>query len=158
MRAFVPFIAGLILLAQPAAAQPAATRDTAGARAFVLSLYAAYHGEGPDFFGKQARQVFSPHLLALIRRDERLAHGEVGALDGDPICNCQDFTITATTVEVALTGPGRAQAIARFRNFGKPEVVRLDLVFVKGGWRVDNVHETGTPDLADYLEKHAGGR
>lgn len=154
MRASLLLAACAALLAAP----PALAQDAASAKAFVAGLYGAYHGQGPDVFGKLAKQVFSPRLLGLIRRDERLAHGEVGALDGDPICNCQDFEIKDVRVEAALSGPGRAQATARFRNFGKPQTVRLDLVAADGGWRIDNIHEEGTPDLADYLSKHAGGR
>jgi hypothetical protein len=153
MRALAPILAGLMAVALPAAAQ-----DAASAKAFLTALYASYHGDGPDIFGKQAAKVFSPRLRDLIRRDRELAHGEVGALDGDPVCNCQDFDIKAVRVDATLTGPGRAQATANFRNFGKPQVVRLDLVSVAGGWRIDNIHEDGTPDLALYLTKHAGGR
>lgn len=157
MRRSAPILAGFMALLASAPAALAAP-DAAGAQAFVAGLYAAYHGEGPNIFGKQATQVFSPRLLGLIRRDERLAHGEVGALDGDPICNCQDFEIEDVRVEATLSGPGQAQATARFRNFGKPQVVRLDLIAVGGGWRIDNIHEDGAPDLASYLRKHGGGR
>ena len=153
MRALAPILAGLMVIALPAAAQ-----DAASAKAFLTALYASYHGDGPDIFGKQASKVFSPRLRGLIRRDRELAHGEVGALDGDPVCNCQDFEIKDVSVEATLKGPGLAQATAKFRNFGKPEVVRLDLVAGAGGWRIDNIHEDGTPDLAAYLAKHAGGR
>ena len=141
------------------AATHAAGQDTRSASQFVTGLYGAYHGHGPDYLGAQAAEVFSPRLLKLIRRDQALAKGEVGALDGDPICNCQDFRLGAMVdVKVAMTRPGEAKATARFRNFGKPQAVRLDLVAVNGAWRVDNIHEDGTPDLVAYLQKHAGGR
>jgi hypothetical protein len=31
-------------------------------------------------------------------------------------------------------------------------------VVEKGGWRIDNIHTPDTPDLAAYLQAHAGGR
>ena len=38
----------------------------------------------------QPERVFAPPLLAAINEDARLANGEVGYLDGDPLCQCQD--------------------------------------------------------------------
>ena len=35
-------------------------------------------------------RYFAPQLMAAIKEDARLAHGEVGYVDGDPICQCQD--------------------------------------------------------------------
>jgi hypothetical protein len=134
-------------------------QDAGQARAFVLKLYGAYHGEGPDYLGRGAPKVFSPRLLALIRRDRALTRkGEVGALDGDPICDCQDFDISHVETTIAPTGPGRVQAIINFINLGRMATVRLDLISVRGAWRIDNIHATGIADLAAYLRQHAGGR
>ena len=148
-------VAAMVLLAAPTLA---VAQDGASARAFVERLYRAYHGDGPDYLGHRAKAVFTPRLIALIRRDAALAHGEVGALDGDPICDCQDFEITSVRAEIRLAGPGRAVAVVRFRNFKDPQTVTLDLVDAGHGWRIDNIHSKSTPDLADYLRKHAGGR
>jgi hypothetical protein len=155
MRTAIALAAALALAGQAAAAP-----NLASAQRFVETLYAAYKdkGDGPQYLGRQAPQVFSPPLLALIRRDQKLAHGEVGALDGDPICDCQDWRIRNVRVTVNVKGPDKAVAVARFVNTGEPQVVNLDLVVVKGAWRVDNVRTKDMPDLADYLRKHAGGR
>jgi Protein of unknown function (DUF3828) len=144
-----------VALAWPAAA---AAQDLASAQRFVEGLYGAYRGDGPQYLGRQAPKVFSPRLLALIRRDQALAHGEVGALDGDPICDCQDWDIKAVRVAVTPAGAGRAKAVATFRNTGDPVTIRLDLVATGQGWRVDNIHAKDTPDLVAFLRKHAGGR
>lgn len=153
--------AAAICLAVVAAAAPGvgAARDLASARAFVEGLYRGYHGDGPDYLGRQASRVFSPGLLALIRRDKALTpRGDVGALDGDPICDCQDFEITKVAVSVDAKGAGRATARARFLNFGEPQTVRFDLVAGPGGWRIDDIHSASTPSLARLLRRHAGGR
>jgi len=151
-------VAAALLGASPVAADVAA--DPAGeAKAFVVKLYGAYHGNGPDYLGRNAAQVFSPRLLALIRRDRALTpKGDVGALDGDPICDCQDFGISKLAVAVRPMTPDHAQATVRFVNLGTPETVRLDLVSGAAGWRIDNIHTRTTPDLAIYLQTHAGGR
>jgi hypothetical protein len=147
---------GALLAGAVASAQ---APDLASARAFVERTYRAYCRDCAVRFDREALRLFTPRLMALVRRDRRLTpRGEVGALDGDPICDCQDFDIRDVRVEVRPAGGGGAHAVARFRNLGAAQTVRLDLVATAAGWRIDNIHSPGTPDLADYLRKHAGGR
>ncbi len=146
-----------LLLAALALAPGASAQSLDDARAFVAGLYRAYaRSPEPDYLGPRARGVFSPRLLGLIRRDERNAHGEVGALDGDPICDCQDPDgIRLVDLDVTTAGPGRATARARVRFAGaRRETMILDLVTVRGRWRVDDVHTPDTPSLVRLL----GGR
>ena len=144
---------GIALLASPAAGQ-----DPGAAKAFVAGLYAAYgKPPGPDYLGRQAKDVFSPALLDLMRREA--AHtpkGEVGALDGDPICNCQDYEIRDVSVSVTMAGATSATAIVNFRNLGQAEAIGLDLVWAKGGWRVDDVHAKEMLSLVKLLEGSLG--
>lgn len=137
------------------AATPAAAQDIAQAKTFVEGLYAQYAREpGPDWTGKQAGQTFSPALLALIRADEaRTPPGDVGTLDGDPFCNCQDYRISRVAVTVAPTATGKATANVRFANFDQPQAVTLDLVWTGKAWRVDDIHADGTPSLAALLRE-----
>jgi hypothetical protein len=132
---------------------PAAAQDLDRAKAFVTGLYAAYGKEpGPDYTGKQAKQVWSPALLSLMRREAASApEGDVGALDGDPICNCQDYEITAVTVTVKATDTTKARADVFFLNLGRRQLVSLDLVLVGGRCRVDDVHSQGTSSLVGLL-------
>lgn len=147
--------AGLVV----AGAGPGRADDSATARQFVERLYGAYRGDGPDYLGRQAARVFSPRLRALLRRDRELTpKGEVGALDGDPICDCQDFEISRVSVTAEAVRPHRARATAHFLNAGRRTTVRFDLVATADGWRIDNIHSPSTPDLAAYLRRHAGGR
>ena len=148
---------GLALSALLLATGPAAgAQSLQDARGFVTGLYGAYRGGAPDVLGPRAPGIFSPALLALIRRDERNARGEVGALDGDPICDCQDPDgVRLTSLDIAANGPGRAAARVRLRFAGgRAEAMTLDLVAVQGRWRVDDVHTADTPSLVRLL----GGR
>ena len=153
---------GLWLAAALLALAPAAGAQSLGdARAFVTDLDRAYgRAPEPDYLGPRARRGFSPRLLGLIRQDERDARGEVGALDGDPICDCQDPEgIRLVALELASSGPGRAEARAQVRFAGaRREAITLDLVGIGGRWRVDDVHTADTPSLVRYLEQHSGGR
>ena len=146
-RVFMAIV--IALLASPAAAQ-----DLGAAKAFVTGLYAAYATPPvPDSLGRQAKDTFSPALLDLMRRDAaRTPKGEVGTLDGDPICNCQDYEIRGVTIVATMAGPGRATVIASFRNHGQPQSVGLDLVWSQERWRVDDVHARDMLSLVKLLE------
>jgi hypothetical protein len=140
-------LACAVLLAT-GAASPVHAQDLGAARAFVAELYAGYGRKPePDYVGRQAAAVFSPRLVRLMRRDAARAKGEVGALDGDPICDCQDYEIKRVEIAVAAAGAGRATATVRFRNFGEARTVTLDLVRINRNWRVDDTHSAGTPSL-----------
>ena len=138
------------LLAMTAQAQAQSLPD---AQSFVTGLYSAYQRQpGPDYLGKQIGEVFAPDLMVLIRREAAsVPKGEVGALDGDPICDCQDWQISKVEVTVSAPKPGAAAAEVRFQNAGEPRQVRLDLVAVQRRWRVADVHTPDTPSLAKLL-------
>jgi hypothetical protein len=141
-----------------AAALPAHAQSAADATRFVTGLYAAYARSEPDYLGRQAGRVFTPRLLALIRRDERAARGEVGALDGDPICDCQDpGGLKLTWVGVDHFHPGHAAVRVELAFPDGRRVITLDLAAAHGAWRVDDVHSQSTPSLVRYLEQHPGG-
>jgi hypothetical protein len=142
---------GLVLAGWPLMAH---AQSLADADAFTRRLYAAYaHNGEPDYLGPMAPRVFSPRLLGLIRRDERLTpKGDAPELDGDPICDCQDpGGMGRLRIEVASAGPGRATAKVRFRLDTEPRALTLDLVSVQGQWRVDDVHSKDTPSLVRFL-------
>ncbi len=159
MRRWAGWLAAGALASALSGPTRAADADAASARAFVERLYSGYHGKGPDYLGRQRDKVFSPRIVALLKRDAQLTpKGDVGALDGDPICDCQDFHITQVQVALAPVQARRTTADVRFLNFKERQAVRLDLVETGAGWQIDNIHTASTPDLADYLLKHAGGR
>jgi hypothetical protein len=141
-------LAGLVAIAAPVGAQ-----DLPAARTFVTGLYSAYQRQpGSDYLGKQMGDVFAPDLIALIRREAAsVPKGDVGALDGDPICDCQDWQISKVEVTIAAPRPGAAEAEVRFQNAGEPRQVRLDLVAVQGRWRVADVHTQDMPSLVKLL-------
>jgi Protein of unknown function (DUF3828) len=140
--------AGLIAIAAAAQAQ-----SLPAAQTFVTGLYSAYQREpGADYLGREIRQVFTPDLIALIHREAAgVPKGDVGALDGDPICDCQDWRISDVRVTVSTPKPGAAEAEVRFQNAGQPQRVRLDLVAVQGRWRVADVHTPDMPSLTKLL-------
>ena len=155
MRRLVAALLAALLSLLAAAPAGAGRADLASARAFVDALYAGYvSGNAPPPQGSVAPQIFSPALLRLIRVDQARAGGEVGALDHDPLCACQDFTISRLSVHGRRIAADRARFDVRFDNAGTATLIGLELVQLPGvGWRVSDVHNPLTPSLEAYLRQ-----
>ena len=129
------------------------------AESFIRVTYKKYDTKslaGPDFTGRNASAVFSPSLVKLIRRDQKEARGEVGRLDGDPICDCQDADgLKLTEVRVAMGPESKATAFVTllFPSDASARDLQLNLVWLAQGWRIDDIHTKETPSLRQLLLK-----
>jgi hypothetical protein len=154
--AILGFAAGLA--AAPAFAAP--PLDAASARAFVQSVYAHY--KGADALNWQpmsegsAPGLFEPSLVKLIATTAASgSEDEVGPLDFDPLCACQDPQgLQASVVVDKVEGEtAKAVAVVRFPDApqDQPRTIRYDLVAVKGQWRIADLHEDDLPSLRALL-------
>jgi hypothetical protein len=136
-------LAAALFAAAPAAESP---------RAFVERLYAGY--EDPDYDPlARPEQVFAPSLVAAIREDWKLSRDEVGYMDADPLCQCQDSAGLRAAIGEAGSS-GREKATARVRiTFGGSDRrdLRLKLVRTAAGWRVADVATADEPSLLEAL-------
>ena len=127
------------LLALPVFAADQSARD------FVTAIYATYKGKDSKGVildnARTIRRYFEPALAALMIKDQNAAakRGEVGALDGDPFIDAQDWDIKDFDIAVAESAPGKATATVKFANLGTPKTIVLDLVKLKGGWRINEI-------------------
>jgi hypothetical protein len=147
-------MATAMLGAAPAqAARGGPGSDAASARAFVESVYARYRND--DFCAmcvKGAGRLFDPELVALLRENERVTpDGEIGAIDADPICDCQDPTgLKAKVLTVTLTGKGAARVeVSVGYPGGSPadrKRVVLSLAWTGGHWRIHDVSDGDDDD------------
>jgi len=151
----------LAILAAALVTGLAGAGEPGSARAFVTWIYSHYpsstHRPEFDALGDTTKtSVFAPSLIALIDEDARLAHGEVGALDGDPLCDCQDDGgMTFKVASVRSVNPTHALAVI-YRSYPdsmSPELgtITLDLALTKGRWRVYDVRSKDTPSLRAFL-------
>jgi Protein of unknown function (DUF3828) len=139
-----------LLFLAAAAAQPQA--DTP--RAFLERTYASY--KNPDFNPiSHPDRYFAPPLLAAMNEDSRLAHGEVGYVDGDPICQCQDPAGMHASV-VKVTPQGRNKAIVQVSigwDHDKPRPTQFSLVRTRAGWRIADVSSADEPSFLRAIEE-----
>lgn len=127
--------------------------------AFLRNVYRGYEtGEAASLTGSFGASIFTPELFGLIRRDHELAHGELGALNHDPICGCQDYD-ALTDVEIAVSPVvgDAAHASVSFRNAFHAGTVGFELVRVDRQWRIADVEEPEIPSLRRFLEAKLNG-
>ena len=109
-------------------------------RSFLQQVYAGYRT--PDYSPlERLDATFAPALAAAIREDERLANGEVGYLDGDRLCDCQDFQkLRATIRSVKRPHQRTASAVVDVDlGFDQARHLRIELVRTTAGWRVADI-------------------
>ena len=139
----------MIILMLAAAAQPAATPE-----GFMERLYARYRNSDFSPFTHPER-VFAPRLLAAINEDSRLAKGEVGYLDGDPVCQCQDSTgLKAAITKIVHQDRDHARVRVSISLDGyDARPAAFTLVRTRGGWRIADVSSEDETSLLAALEK-----
>jgi len=128
----------------------AVAQDVNAAELFVRSIYKSYRKGGPgiDLTGPKRALYFSSSLIALLRADQRVVGpDEVGVLDGDPLCACQDWdAVHDLKIAITRVGLDRVRASVSFALFGSeaaPEQslrkLEMTLVDELGQWRIDNI-------------------
>lgn len=151
--ALATFAATILVSATlPSLAAPSETPE-----AFVRRVYALYRDKGPGVSTSrpEGTPFFSAALLDAFAKDEELAHGEVGAIDADPICACQDFgKLRVKRVTVTPAAADTVKARVEITNFGAPDTMTLTLLRTQGGWRIDDVGSQGMKSVMAVL-KHA---
>ena len=123
------------------------------AKAFVENLYQSYsHADAGPVLGRRASTIFAPKLLAEIRADQQRHPGEVGKLDHDPICDCQDSDgLQPVAVSVTDLPESQAEATVRVKLGNAVKVLHLRLVSTQTGWRIADVTTPGMPSLQAFL-------
>jgi hypothetical protein len=127
-----------------AVAAPAFAADQS-ARDLVAAIYAAYKGKKSQGIvldnAGAVRRYFALPLAALIIKDmdEAAKRGDVGALDGDPFIDGQDWEIASFDIAVSEPAPAKARATVKFDNAGTPKTVVLDLIKIDNAWRIGEI-------------------
>ena len=117
-------------------------------KAYIQRIYASY--QQPNFNPlDHPDRYFTPDLAAAMREDARLAKGEVGYVDGDPICQCQDpGGLRARILRMVRQTASKAVAIVLLDYpDSTARRVRFSLVRTKLGWRIADVSSAGEPSF-----------
>lgn len=133
----------------PGSSAPAAdSADAADVKAFLDGLYAHYKtSKDNDFnmYGANASQVFDADMIKLLKDDTKALKGDLGVLDGDDLCDCQDFVSLKATVTVQSATPTTATATSAFIDTGMSDQgvrhAAFQLVKTPAGWRIHDIKD-----------------
>jgi hypothetical protein len=122
-------------------------------RMFVERVYAGYRDPDYSPLAKPGR-IFAPPLVAEIRKDRRLSRGEIGYMDGDPLCQCQDAAGMRPLIGEVWESTGKANARIQLL-FGDSDrrALELRLIWTRSGWRIADVATAEEPSLLDSLRR-----
>lgn len=133
----------------------ACTQGGTSAKEFISSLYKGYQSpKEVNYLGKAADSIFTPELLELIREDKKQADGEVGNLNYDPICDCQDFEISDVQINVKESKKNEMEADVHFVNAGTEVNLVFRLVAKGTQWRIGDIKSKSTPSLFQFLQRN----
>lgn len=129
----------------------AAAQASQAPREFIEKVYSGYHEESFNPLA-EPKLYFSPELTAAIEKDS--SGGEVGYLDGDPLCDCQDYDRISAKV-VTILQPSEKAATAHVHvDLGKNQErdLQLRLILTPLGWRISDVLGPDHHSLLHELE------
>ncbi|MCQ8896419.1 YbjP/YqhG family protein [Limnobacter humi] len=98
--------------------------------------------------------VYSKALRVLIKKDQTSAGpGEVGRLDFEPLCNCQDTgAIQSVTIADADGKPSQWLTLQiAWQDQSPTTPILLHFIQEDGQWRVDEVVSSDIPSLRTFL-------
>lgn len=148
MRRLAALAAAVVMAASPAVAAPAPD-------AFLKGLYARYADENFNLFEKP-EQWFAPDLLAAMKENEDLTpDDEIGAVDHDPVCQCQDFSGMMSRVAGAqIDSPTTATGLVDLW-WGTDDQRRIvvELVLVNEEWRIRDIRGADGESFLAYVRK-----
>jgi len=130
----------------------AGAQPTETPAAFVRHAYAGYRDRGYSPL-LHPEKLFSPALTAAIRKDG--SGSEVGYLDGDPLCDCQDFERISARI-MSIKRPNARLANVHLRvTLGPNEVrdLRMGLVLTRSGWRISDIIDPRGHSLLKELQR-----
>ena len=123
--------------------------------AFVRRVYSRYRAHGPEVSTSRpgGTLFYAPALLDLFAKDEALAKGEVGAIDGDPLCGCQDHaSIAVKKVAVSDRSADRVKVEVTIRTLATTSAVTLTLLQTPDGWRIADVGDKTVGSIVALLK------
>jgi hypothetical protein len=146
--------------APPAAAAVSASSDADDVKAFLEGLYAHYKTSSSNStfqpFDADAGKVLDPDTLALMKADDKALNGELGDIDGDWLCDCQDYTSIRATIAVQPATATTAKATSDFKDVDDTSRGlrhdTFDLVKTPAGWRIHDMGTEDQPSLRKVLQ------
>ncbi|MGA0531043.1 DUF3828 domain-containing protein [Hansschlegelia sp. KR7-227] len=138
----------------PLAARAQEIGDTGSPEGFVREVYKPYERRAAprDFTLRDGVPIFSKRFRALVLKDRAQAGGEIGLIEGDPLCQCQDV-VTFRVTKVHVGGDDRIALVdVSYRNGGDSGTLKLVLANGDYGWLIDDITTADVPSYRTILK------
>ena len=135
---------------------------------FIRDLYAHFDGDEsmePQLQDRDASILADPQLLKLFRDDREYSTGELGALEANPLCDCQEKPPSLKQILLLEQTKMAAKVQVIFNTY--PIVLDFSLLEIDGAWKIHDIYdEVQDEDLLqimktsvnserdDYLNRH----
>jgi hypothetical protein len=124
--------------------------------ALVGDLYRAHKQKRGPFFQTRSRALvdkyFAKPLADLIWKDAVTSKGEVGAIDGDPLYDAQDFEIKNFAIGKPTIDGTNAKVNVTFVNIGEKKTIVFLLTKGAAGWRINDIDYGGGRTLVSEFK------
>lgn len=130
--------------------------ELASASAFLSQVYQQRFGSDGSATALNDDRIFDQSTLALIEEERRRTPaGEIGVLEADPLCNCQDFENLQVNFQVEGKDADAAHVEAQIENgsgsLRTNTLLTLDLVREANEWRIHDITPEQGPGLRATL-------
>ncbi|MFT2789939.1 DUF3828 domain-containing protein [Serratia sp. T13T92] len=127
---------------------------------FLARIYAIYgHDEvTAAFIGETGpKRIASKQFIAVLEEDQALTlPGDMGYLDADPICQCQDYqNLVVTDINILSNDNKKSHATVTFRAFRDSNLTtttEFDLVAENGQWFIDDIFDTNQQSVRHAID------
>lgn len=131
--------------------------DTAAPKALVAGLYKLPDDASPFFASKTRKALdkyFTKPLADLIWKDHEASKGEVGAIDGSPIYDAQDYEPKNLEIHPAKIKGAKATVLVTFTNYGESKRIIYTLEQNDAGqWRIADIRWAPDRTLLGVLKQ-----
>ena len=148
--ALIICVSTIVVVGQPRTPTPKAPD------ALVADLYRVHKLKRGPFFQTRSRalvdQYFTKSLGDLIWKDARTSKGEVGAIDGDPLYDAQDFEIKNFAIGKPVIDGTNAKVTTTFVNIGEKKTIVFLMIKGATGWRINDIDYGGGRTLTSFFK------
>lgn len=130
-------------------------QDISNVRTFLSHIYAGYHPDAGLDAILPDEEVYTPALIAAMQANSDAYAGEVGYLDGDLLCDCQDAAqdLRQLSFDIQPVADGQLRASTQLDDPQHPLQLQLTLQRQGGSWRVADIGTARAPSLLQALER-----
>ena len=156
MRVFSMFCFSLLSFA--AFTQPALAIEDPSA--FLQRIYSTFSNDDlstPPLGGHGPQRIASKNFIAVLDEDQELTSpGNIGFLDANPICQCQDYqNLVVTKITILSNDNKTAHAAVTFRAFSdnsSTTTTTFNLVVENGRWFIEDIFDSDQNSVRDAID------